>query len=77
MSGIVTPRTDDMLDAVYRAIERFETEEKRQRVWRRVTGGKVERVTHTRDGSRILTPRRSALARYVTDAVLTELRTAE
>jgi hypothetical protein len=68
--------TDDLLDAIYKAIERFEREERSAANWRSVVGkaNAPKRVTTTARGDRIVTPRRSALARYVTDAVLTQLR---
>lgn len=68
---------DDLIEAIYTALERWDAAERRARDLRGITKANVKRVDRLPNGDRILTPRRSALARYITDAVLTELRKAE
>ena len=63
-----------MLDAVYKALERWDEMERQARTLRQITKADVRRNDRLPDGSRIPTPRRSALARYVTDAALTAIR---
>lgn len=67
-------RSDAVLDAIYRAIERFEHGERRVAVTASITGVRPERVTRRSNGDRILTPRRTTLARYLTDAALSAIR---
>lgn len=71
-------RTDPelVMDAIYRALARWDAAERNARDLRAITKADVRRVDRLKDGSRIPTPRRNALARYLTDAVLTALREA-
>lgn len=67
-------RQDLILTAVWEALERWEAAERQAAALRSITKADVRRVDRMPDGTRIPTPRRNALARHITDAVLTALR---
>jgi hypothetical protein len=67
-------RQDAILEAVYVALESWDEAERRARVLRAITKADVRRVDRLADGTRIPAPRRGALARHLTAAVLTALR---
>lgn len=67
-------KQDAVLDALYTALERWDQEERRARTIRAITKANVRRNDRMPNGTRIPTPRRNALARYLTDAALTAIR---
>jgi hypothetical protein len=70
-------KQDAVLTAVYEALERWDAAERRARTIRGITKGNFRRQDRMPDGTRIPTPRRSALARHLTDAALTAIREYE
>jgi hypothetical protein len=70
-------RTEAVLDAIYTALERWDAAERQARTVRGITKANVRRVDRLPNGDRIVTPRRSALARHLTDAALTAIREYE
>lgn len=70
-------RQDAILEAVWEALQRWDEAERQARDLRAITRADVRRQTRLPDGTRIPTPRRNAMARYITDAVLTALRDAD
>lgn len=67
-------KQDAVLDAIARALERWDEAERRAHDLRAITKADVRRADRAPDGTRIRTPRRNALARYLTDATLTAMR---
>ena len=68
-------RQDAVLDALYRALEKWDEAERRVRDLRMIAGVRGPmRVERLADGTRIPAPRRSAMARFLTDAAMTAIR---
>lgn len=70
-------KQDAVLDGIYTALERWDQEERRVRTIRSITKANFRRNDRMPDGTRIPTPRRNALARFLTDAALTAIREYE
>lgn len=66
-----------ILEAIFTALARCDAAERQARDLRMITKADVRRVDRLPDGTHIPTPRRQALTRYLTDAVLTALREAD
>lgn len=73
----MSAKSDAVLDAIYDALASWDAAERNVRTLRQITKADVRRRTRTEDGSRIYTPRRSALARHLTEAALTAIRDFE
>ncbi len=72
------PRQDDILDAIYRGLEEWATAERNLRNMAIIAGERrLRRVDRRPDGTHIPAPRRGAMARFLTDRVLTALRDDE
>ena len=65
--------TDTILDAIYAALEKWDEAERTARDLRAISKADVQRLDRLPDGTRIPAPRRGALARHLTAAVLAAL----
>lgn len=70
-------KQDALIDAIWDALKRWDEGERQARDLRMITKANVQRVRRMPDGTHIPAPRRNALARYLTDAVLTAEREFE